>query len=236
MRRLRTAAEVRARSDDTLVRWAAQALRKGGTAWEHDGAVGVLAPSLNRRRRLVLSGNPEGMATLLAAHGRGESLRPLVDRRTVPEVLTYYPELVEDAPFGWMERTGTLDTPPGVRWLSDDAAVTELLNKALPTSWAWPGEPGVERWAGIEDDGRLVATACSAWSSDDVGFLMGVGVDPAHTGKGLGRRICTFVVSHLLRTHGTCALMVEKDNARAISLYRTLGFRYRDVTTLLPAV
>ena len=61
-------------------------------------------------------------------------------------------------------------------------------------------------------------------------------VHPSHTGQGLGQRVCQFVTSSLLTLYGTCALFVENYNAPAIALYRKLGFAYRDVTTLLPAV
>ncbi len=236
MRRLRTAAAVSEACPDPLVRWAAQALTAGGAAWEHRGAVGVHAPTLTSRRRFVLSGPAEGVASLLAAHGRGPSLRPLMPRSLVTEVQSLLPsEWVEDGPFGWMDCSGSLPLPADVSWLPSSAGVEPLLRKALPESWAWPGEPGVRRWAGILVDNTLAATAAEAWSSVDVGFMMAVAVDPSHTGNGLGLRVCQFVASSLLSLYGTCALMVENFNAPAIALYRRLGFAYRDVTTLLPA-
>ena len=237
MRRLRTTDEVLDASTDPLVRWASQALSSGGAAWEHRGAVAVHAPLLTRRRRLVLSGPAEGAVSLLAAHGRGVDLRPLLPRDLALEVAELMPTpWVEDKPFGWMERSGTLDLPSEACWLSTTDEVAPLLRAALPESWAWPGEAGVRRWAGVVQDGTLVATAAEAWSSAHVGFMMGVAVHPSHTGQGLGRRVCQFVASSLLSLYGTCALFVENYNTPAITLYRKLGFTYRDVTTLLPAV
>lgn len=237
MRRLRTTADVQDASDDTLVRWAAQALSSGGAAWEHRGAVAVHAPCLTRRRRLVLSGPAEGVASLLAAHGRGVELRPLLSRELALEVADLMPTpWVEDEPFGWMDRSGTLDLPEEACWLSTTDGVEPLLREANPDSWAWPGEKGVRRWAGVHEGDQLVATAAEAWSSADVGFMMGVAVHPSHKGRGLGHRICQFVASSLLSLYGTCALFVENYNAPAIALYRKLGFAHRDVTTLLPAV
>ena len=134
-----------------------------------------------------------------------------------------------------MDCSGRSPLPADVSWLPSSAGVEPLLRKALPESWAWPGEPGVRRWAGILVDNTLAATAAEAWSSVDVGFMMAVAVDPSHTGHGLGLRVCQFVASSLLSLYGTCALMVENFNAPAIALYRRLGFAYRDVTTLLPA-
>lgn len=237
MRRLRTTADVQDASDDTLVRWAAQALSSGGAAWEHRGAVAVHAPCLTRRRRLVLSGPAEGVASLLAAHGRGVELRPLLSRELALEVADLMPTpWVEDKPFGWMDRSGTLDLPEEACWLSTTDGVEQLLREANPDSWAWPGEKGVRRWAGVHEGDQLVATAAEAWSSADVGFMMGVAVHPEHKGRGLGHRICQFVASSLLSLYGTCALFVENYNAPAIALYRKLGFAHRDITTLLPAV
>ncbi|MEU0884931.1 GNAT family N-acetyltransferase [Lentzea sp. NPDC005914] len=237
MRRLRTTAELQDASPDPLIRWASQALSAGGAAWEHRGAVAVHAPSLTRRRRLVMSGPPEGVASLLAAHGRGVNLRPLLERSLAHEVASLMPTpWVEDKPFGWMDRSGTLPLPDDVGWLADLDDVPPLLRTANPASWAWPGETGVRRWAGIHRDRTLVATAAEAWSSADVGFMMGVSVHPSHAGQGLGRRVCQFVTSSLLSLYGTCALFVENYNVPAIALYRRLGFAYRDITTLLPAV
>ncbi|MFD9706120.1 GNAT family N-acetyltransferase [Lentzea sp. NPDC059081] len=236
MRRLRTTTCVQEASDDSLVRWAAQALTAGGAAWEHNGAVAVHAPCLTRRRRLILSGPPEGVASLLSAHGRGVDLRPLLEKHLAEQVTELMPTpWVEDKPFGWMDRTGTLDPPDGARWLQNTDEVGPLLEAANPSSWAWPGEKGVTRWAGVHENDTLVATAAEAWSSTDVGFMMGVGVHPAHTGKGLGYRVCQFVTSSLLTLYGTAALFVENYNTTAIALYRKLGYTYRDVTTILPA-
>ncbi|MFI6102378.1 GNAT family N-acetyltransferase [Lentzea sp. NPDC051213] len=236
MRRLRTTADVHDTCADPLIRWAAQALASGGAAWEHRGAVGVHAPSLARRRRLALAGPAEGVASLLAAHGRGVSLRPLMERPLALEVSSLMPTpWVEDKPFGWMDRSGSLDLPPDVSWLSSVDDVPPLLHAANPESWAWPGELGVRRWAGVRDGSTLVATAAEAWSSVDVGFMMGVAVHPTYAGRGLGQRVCQFVTSSLLSLYGTCALFVENYNAPAIAVYRKLGFAYRDVVTLLPA-
>ena len=39
-------------------------------------------------------------------------------------------------------------------------AVNELLERASPDSYAWPGMAGVRRWAGVDGrDGGLVATS-----------------------------------------------------------------------------
>lgn len=239
MRELHTPADVAAASEDALVRWAAQALGAGGRAWAHGAAVGVHAPDLNRHDRLVLAGPAHDVATVLGdrLHAHGPSLRPLVASELAADLRAALPDLVVRASFGWMERGGSLPAPGGARWLEehelDDAEA--LLRKANPDTYMWPRERGSRRWAGIHVDGALAAVGAEAWSSEHVGFVAGVATHPDHRGRGLSTALCAFVVHHLLDEYPTCALMVDKDNAGAIAVYRKLGFRYRSVTVLLPS-
>ncbi|CCH27914.1 GNAT family N-acetyltransferase [Actinosynnema sp. NPDC047251] len=234
MRVLRNPDEVAAANPDPLVRWAAQCVRpgRGGLAWAHGGAVGVLAPNLNRRDRLVLAGPVDGIAAILRARAR-PGVGPLV----LAEVARDLPESPARATFGWMERTGALDVPD-LPWLDQTAwdDVESLLRKASPNSYAWPYEPGPCRWTGIHDeDGTLVAVGADAWSAPGVGFLAGVATHPDHRGRGLSSRICAFLTSALLREHGTCALMVDGGNSAAIRVYERLGYAYRSVSVLRDA-
>ncbi|MFD1149687.1 hypothetical protein, partial [Saccharothrix hoggarensis] len=167
MRVLTTPADVAAATADPLARWAAQALfpGRGGAAWAHGEAVAVLAPALNRHDRLVLVGPVDDVAVLLRAHVR-PGLSPLVTTE-VAEGLGWPVR----GTFGWMERTGALAAPDGVRWLAEDEwdDVEALLRKAAPHSYVWPGEPGPARWAGVHADGVLVAVGADAWSAPGVG-------------------------------------------------------------------
>jgi len=239
MRELHTSADVAAASPDALVRWAAQALSTGGRAWAHGDAVGVHAPGLNRHDRLVLAGSTQDVAVILAdqLHAHGPSLRPLVDDELSADLLVALPDLVVRATFGWMEREEPSAAPVGVRWLRehelDDAEA--LLRKANPGTYSWPGERGSRRWAGIHVDGALSAVGADAWSSEHVGFIAGVATHPDHRGRGLSTTLCSFLVHHLLNERPACALMVDEGNAGAIAVYRKLGFRYRDVTVLVPS-
>lgn len=242
MRALRSPADVAEASSDQLVRWAAQALlpghpTPGGGAWEHRGAVGVHAPGLNRHHRLVLAGEPEGVAAILRERAHDPALRPLVAADLVDPVRALAPDLVTWASFGWMERTGDLATAPGVRWLRDDEleSAEALLREVNPNAYVLPGEPGARRWAGSFVDGELAAVGADAWSAPDVGFLGGVATHPDYRRRGLSRALCSFVAHDLLERHPACALMVDGGNEGAIAVYRGLGFTYRGVTILLPA-
>lgn len=231
MRVLRNPDEVAAANPDPLVRWAAQCVQpgRGGLAWEHGGAVGVLAPRLNRFDRLVLAGPVDGVAAVLRARAR-PGVRPLM----TSEVAAALPEFPALGTFGWMERTGSLDATE-LSWLDVSAwdDVEALLRKANPDSFVWPYEPGPRRWTGIrDDDGTLVAVGADAWSAPGVGFVAGVATHPDHRGRGLSTRICAFLTSTLLREEGTCALMVDKANTAAITVYERLGYAYRSVTAL----
>ncbi|CAL9644603.1 hypothetical protein SUDANB95_06407 [Actinosynnema sp. ALI-1.44] len=231
MRVLHTPDEVAAANPDPLVRWAAQGLLpgRGGAAWAHGGAVAVHAPGLNRHDRLVLAGPADDVAALLDAHHR-----PGRAALVTAETAAALPRFPAKATFGWMERTGTLAPPGGVRWLREDEwdDVEALLRKASPHSYVWPYEPGPHRWAGIHDGAKLVAVAADAWSAPGIGFLAGVATHPDHRGLGLSTRICAFVAGTLLADHGECALMVDAANAPAIRVYHRLGFTYRAVTAL----
>src|SRR6185437_12894828 len=115
--------------------------------------------------------------------------------------------------------------PPDPRaiWLADDELpeAEALLEVCLPRSVAWPGEPGIEGWAGIRDAaGGLLATAALAWPGPAVGLLAGVAVRPDAQGQGLGRGICALVLRQALDRCGAAALMVEDGNPAALALYR----------------
>jgi GNAT superfamily N-acetyltransferase len=147
------------------------------------------------------------------------------------------------APFGWMNTmadgkpgehapAGGGERPQQARWLGagDMPAVSGLLNRAFPDSYAWPGMAGVRRWAGIDGpDGGLAAVAADAWSAPTVGFMAGVAVSEEARGRGLGGRLCGFVIADLMARHGRAALMVDGWNNAAIRLYQRLGLVFRPV-------
>lgn len=226
---------------DPALLWAAQGLTGTSRAWaSEDGrAFAVAAPQLSRHDRLAVSGPVESLAPLVAAvlDEIGPRYRPLGDETTVRALLEALPQLRFVAAFGWMSRTRPLSpAEAGVadegkaRWLADDCAeeVAELLAEAFPGSYAVPGAPGVERWAGTRDDaGRLTAVAALAWSSPEVGLLAGVAVRPSARGGGLARTVVAKVLAEALAVRGTAGLMVESANRAAIRVYEGLGLEYR---------
>ncbi|WP_406285294.1 GNAT family N-acetyltransferase [Embleya sp. NBC_00896] len=230
---------VRRCDGDAMCVWAAQGLVGGRRAWASaDGrAVAVAGAGLSRRDRVAVYGPPAALVPLVrdVMAEVGPTYRPFGAPERIAALVAGVPELVEVGAFGWMDLPGPSGPDPGVgpaHWLADDAAdeVAALIETGFPTSYAKPGMPGVERWAGVRDsDGELLAVAALAWSAPSIGLLAGVGVGPAARGRGLGRVVCAFVLAEALARHGAAALMVEESNHAAVRLYESLGMTYRPV-------
>ncbi|MFI7420128.1 GNAT family N-acetyltransferase [Nonomuraea sp. NPDC049684] len=119
--------------------------------------------------------------------------------------------------------------PPVVGWLDGDAEqeITALLAGDAPSSYAVPGAAGVRRWAGARVGRELAAVAADAWSAPSVGLLAGVATAARFRGRGLAERVCGWMSSQLVATHGRAALMVDDVNAAAIKVYERIGYRRR---------
>ncbi|MFE2106295.1 GNAT family N-acetyltransferase [Kitasatospora sp. NPDC059463] len=231
--------ELRARcGGDALCLWAAQGLDGRSRAWSSDDgrAVVVAGADLLARARAVVWGAPDAAVPLLrqVMAGAGWACRPLGDRSLIEVVVREIPGLTASGPFGWMDRHGPPDDglpdDGGAGWLPAGALgeVGRLVRTSFPDSYAKPGVPGVERWAGVRDSaGRLAAVGAFAWCAPTVGFLSGVAVHPAARRRGFGRQVGGFLVAEALKAHGTVALMVDDWNDAARGLYEGLGLRYR---------
>jgi ribosomal protein S18 acetylase RimI-like enzyme len=73
-------------------------------------------------------------------------------------------------------------------------------------------------------DGRLMAMAGERLTSDDFTEVSGVCTHPDFAGRGLGRRLVSFVVARLLAEGRRPVLHVKNEN-EARRLYERLGFR-----------
>jgi ribosomal protein S18 acetylase RimI-like enzyme len=220
---------------DPLVRWALHA--RDARVWRRPGAVVVACPDLSHWDRLVMNGEPAAVAGLLreVLAETGETFRPFGTEELVTDVVARVPELELSATFAWMETT-TPVTADGREvlpvWLGEEEwpEVTAMIREAYPESYAWPGHPGVYRWAGIRGtDGELLTVAAEAWSTPEIGFMSGVATRPSARGRGLGAAICAFVADDLLAGRERVALLVDYWNTAALATYSRLGFGIRRV-------
>ncbi|MFE7558292.1 GNAT family N-acetyltransferase [Kitasatospora sp. NPDC057500] len=244
MKRLDDPEELRACCrGDALCVWAAQGLDGRSRAWASDDrrAVVVAGVNLLARERAVVWGAPDAAVPLLrqVVAEVGPAYRALGGRTLIEAVVREVPGLTAIGGFGWMDRCDAPgDGSPGdaapvggeAVWLPAGAGeeVGRFVDMSFPDSYAKPGVPGVERWAGVRDSaGRLAAVGAHAWCAPTVGFLSGVAVHPGARRRGLGRQVGGFLIAEALSTHGTVALMVDDWNQAAIRLYEGMGLRYR---------
>ncbi|MFF0377922.1 GNAT family N-acetyltransferase [Actinoplanes missouriensis] len=233
-------------NQDLSVRWAAAAA--GARVFRAPGATVVACADLAHWDRLAMAGTPDALAELIreVLPLVGPSFRPFGAEELVAAVVARVPELEMSARFAWMETETPMapvtdapgsapeasETPVGgaaVRagWLDEAewGEVTALLKESFPDSYAWPGAPGVRRWAGIRDGGgRLLAVAADAWSTPEIGFLAGVATRREARGRGLAAALCGFVTDDLLDGRERVALLADYDNVAAVATYRKLGF------------
>lgn len=249
-REIRDHAELVARCDgDLLCLWTAQGLDGRSRAWASaDGrAVAVAGRALSRRDRLAVRGPAESVIPLAAdvLAEIGPDFRPLGERPLIEAVAAAIPGLAVRGTFGWMDTADPVPGPPATQpdaaesayWLPEAAMpeVSALLEEGFPDSYAWPGQPGVERWAGVRDAaGKLAAVAALAWSAPDAAMISGVAVHPAARGRRFGHTVCGFLAIQGLRQKGAVVLMVEEWNQAARRLYGSLGMHYRDVAAASP--
>jgi GNAT superfamily N-acetyltransferase len=220
---------------DSLVLWAAQGLGGRGRAWVGEDAALAAAPSISMRDRVAVWARSPAAAAALARQVLPQlprSFRPMGERPQLDAIAAAVPGMAVVGRFGWMD--GTVAPQPGeATWLdpkADAAAIGSLLDRAYPSSYAGPGVPGVERWAGVrEDGGQLLAVGAQAWSSPQVALLSGVAVDPRARGRGLAGHVCAVLASAALTGHPALGLMVEDHNLAARRVYERLGLRHRPV-------
>ncbi|MGY1502633.1 GNAT family N-acetyltransferase [Streptomyces sp. QTS52] len=222
---------------DTLCMWAAQGLDGRSRAWvsEDRRAVAIAGPVLSARDRLAVWGAPDAAVQLVSQvlAQVGPTYRPLGRSALIDMLVHEVPGLTPVGTFGWMDRQGLTGdgslTDGAAEWLpaSALAEIEALVEISFPNSYAKPGVPGVERWAGVRDHaGRLAAVGAFAWCAPTVGFLSGVAVHPRARKRGFGRQVCDLLVTEALMVHGTVALMVNDWNRAAIRLYEGMGLQY----------
>ncbi|GEN78834.1 GNAT family N-acetyltransferase [Actinotalea fermentans] len=84
--------------------------------------------------------------------------------------------------------------PAGVERV--DAEIAEALDRAHPTASTRPGDPRLEGWWAVREEGRLVAVVGAIRFAPGLApHLVSLGVDPAHRGRGLAGAVLAAAVS-----------------------------------------
>jgi GNAT superfamily N-acetyltransferase len=214
------------------------ALPELGRSFRPFGAEELIADVVARVPELELSARFAWMEiTEPVQRARGEIIEPVQRaRRELSEpVQRPRDEIAEPVQRPGGELSGPVQRAGGgteAGWLAEQdwPEVTALIEESFPDSYARPGDPDVRRWAGVRDhDGRLLAIAAEAWSTDEIGFMAGVTTHPDARGRGLGATLCGFVADELLAGRERVALIVDYWNTAAIATYRRLGFTTRPV-------
>lgn len=209
---------------DPIIRGVRGAAR--GPAWRSASgrAVAVTAyDAQGRVRSLLALGPPDETPGLVRAayDGLPEGTRVIVPRGT---------PLPLAQPSEWNFRAAYEAPPPqpaeaSVGWCADEEAITDLLRLVSPGTSAWPGDPRVRRWAGIREDGRLLACLADTSAVDDVGHISAIAVRPEARGRGLGPSITAWAMRRMFAAGAdVVTLGVYSDNAVGLRMYDRLGF------------
>lgn len=176
-----------------------------------------------RVRSLLALGPPdETPALVLAVRDRlPDGIRVIVPRGT---------PLAMAEPTGWHFRAAFGAPPPqpweaAAGWEEDEEAITELLTLVSPATSAWPGDAKVRRWAGIREDGRLLACLADTTAVAGVGHISAIAVHTDARGRALGPSITAWAMRRMLAAGAdVVTLGVYADNAVALRMYDRLGF------------
>jgi ribosomal protein S18 acetylase RimI-like enzyme len=110
-------------------------------------------------------------------------------------------------------------------WYDDEEAITGLLRLVSPGTSAWPGEAKVRRWAGIAEDGRLLACLADTTAVEGVGHISAIAVRSEVRGRALGPSITAWAMRRMFAEGcDVVTLGVYSDNTVALRMYDRLGF------------
>lgn len=120
---------------------------------------------------------------------------------------------------------------------SDGPVITPLTTEHVPemialTSLTVPGPFSTETirfgyYEGIFDNNKLVAMAGQRMHPGDYAEISAVCTHPDHLGKGYARHLLLRQVNRIQQNGEQPFLHVKADNARAIGVYESLGFKIR---------
>lgn len=209
---------------DPLVRGVRGGTR--GPAWKSVSGRAVAFTGYDaedRLRSVVALGPHEETPDLVLGvrHELPEGIRVIVPRGA---------PLALSQPADWHFRAA-YDAPPplpaeaGVAWCDDEDAITDLLSLVSPGTSAWPGDAKVRRWAGVGENGRLLACLADTSATTGVGHVSAIAVHPEARGRALGPSITAWAMRRLFEDGcDAVTLGVYADNPVALRMYDRLGF------------
>lgn len=109
---------------------------------------------------------------------------------------------------------------------ADATAMLELATLTKPGPFTLRAQELGEFW-GIRVDGRLAAMAGERLKQDGLSEVSGVCTHPDFRGQGLGRLLTLYVAGRISARGEQPYLHTYANNATAIGLYESLGFRLR---------
>jgi ribosomal protein S18 acetylase RimI-like enzyme len=127
---------------------------------------------------------------------------------------------------------GDVDASP--LGLADVPEILALVELTQPGPFR-PRTIELGRFLGIRENGKLVAMAGERMWIGGCREVSGVCTHPGVQGRGYAKALMARVINRMLRRGETPFLHVESPNARAISVYRALGFVTRAEFPLLYA-
>jgi ribosomal protein S18 acetylase RimI-like enzyme len=173
---------------------------------------------------------PQGYAALRELCAVGDTLRVFIDNPYEPQLGWHH---VGGAPLLQMVCDSGRNPVPTDRSVAiaelGDADSAEMM--AL-TSLTKPGPFGPRtqefgKYLGIRVDGKVVAMAGERLKVPGHTEVSAVCTHPEHTGRGYAAILMTEVMKGIHARGETPFLHVRGDNARAIAIYKRLGFRER---------
>lgn len=107
----------------------------------------------------------------------------------------------------------------------DDPRIDAVLAHSSSAE-TFSGDPGVRRWAGVEEDGRLLSVAAERRRSNGAAGLLSVCTVPEARGRGLARQACLLLMQRA-RDEGVPTIFLEMyaANESGRRTYAALGFR-----------
>ena len=120
-----------------------------------------------------------------------------------------------------------IETPWRLAELDDTRDAAELLafyGTANPSAESEPGEGTSQYWLGIRDRDRLGAVGAIHLTPAGAPHLTGIAVHPDFRGRGMGLAVTAALTNWAIQRYGVATLGVMTANARAVSLYRGIGY------------